>query len=151
MHQSKAPFHFLFEFTSEWIESPQPIPTLNLQGKRFKDKRELCNISKPFQHITRIAKAALHKCPVLSVLLHLHWKLSLQGLCLRGEREFPFPSISKNESLWFPFPNYGNGFFHSLSVPELLEWFFFIPFPFPNCGNGFYHSLPVPELWECFF
>ena len=50
MHQSKAPFHFLFEFTSEWIESPQPIPTLNLQAKRFKDKKELYNMRKPFQH-----------------------------------------------------------------------------------------------------
>ena len=29
-------------------------------------------------------------------------------------------------------------FFHSLPVPELWEWFFFIPFPFPNCGNGFF-------------
>ena len=25
---------------------------------------------------------------------------------------------------------------------------FFIPFPFPNFGNGFFHSLPVPEFWE---
>ena len=83
----------------------------------------------------------------------------------RGEQEFPFPSIPKNESLWFPFPNYGNGFFHSLPVPEFRECFFFIPFPFPNygngfffipfpfpnCGNGFFHSLPVPELWEWTF
>ena len=83
----------------------------------------------------------------------------------RGEREFPFPSIPKNESLWFPFPNYGNGFFHSLPVPEFRECFFFIPFPFPNYGNGFFsfpsrsrivgmdffHSLPVPELWEWIF
>ena len=82
-----------------------------------------------------------------------------------GEREFPFPSIPKNESLWFPFPNYGNGFFHSLPVPEFRECFFFIPFPFPNYGNGFFsfpsrsrivgmdffHSLPVPELWEWIF
>ena len=70
----------------------------------------------------------------------------------RGEREFLFPSIHKNENLWFPFPNYGNGFFHSLPVPEFWECFFFsfptrsrimgmvffIPFPFPNCGNGFF-------------
>ena len=32
----------------------------------------------------------------------------------------------------FPFPNFGNRFFHSLPVPELWEWKFFIPFPFPN-------------------
>ena len=50
------------------------------------------------------------------------------------------------------------GFFHSLPVPELWEWFFFIPFPFPNCGNVFFQfpsrsrtsgmelSIPVPEL-----
>ena len=28
---------------------------------------------------------------------------------------------------------------------------FFIPFPFPNFGNGFFHSLPVPEFWEWAF
>merc|ERR1711952_470196 len=38
----------------------------------------------------------------------------------------------------FPFPNFGNGFFHSLPVPEFWEWIFFIPFPFPNFGNGFF-------------
>ena len=78
----------------------------------------------------------------------------------RGEREFPFPVIPKNEGLWFPFPNFRNGFFHSLPVPEFREWIFFIPFPFPIFGNGFFsfpsrsrtlgmdffHSLPVPEL-----
>ena len=45
----------------------------------------------------------------------------------------------------------GMDFFHSLPVPELWEWIFFIPFPFPNFGNGFFHSLPVPEFRECFF
>ena len=67
----------------------------------------------------------------------------------RGEREFPFPVIPKNGGLWFPFPNFGNGFFHSLPVPEFRECLFsfpsrsqilgmdfFIPFPFPNFGNG---------------
>ena len=65
------------------------------------------------------------------------WYSSSTYSC-RGEREFPFPSIPKNESLWFPFPNYGNGFFHSLPVPEFRECFFFIPFPFPNYGNLFF-------------
>merc|ERR1719367_216343 len=59
----------------------------------------------------------------------------------------------------FPFPNFGNGFFHSLPVPEFREWIFSIPFPFPYFGNGFFqfpsrsrisgmgffNSLPVPE------
>ena len=59
----------------------------------------------------------------------------------------------------------GMEFFHSLPVPELWEWNFFIPFPFPNYGNGFFsfpsysrilemvsfHSLPVPELREWVF
>ena len=53
---------------------------------------------------------------------------------------FSFPSRSRISGMLFfipfPFPNYGNGFFHSLPVPELWEWIFFIPFPFPNCGNG---------------
>ena len=52
---------------------------------------------------------------------------------IRDEREFPFPSILKNESHWFPFLNYGDRFF--------------IPFSFMNHGNGFFPSLPVPELW----
>ena len=74
---------------------------------------------------------------------------------------FPFPSIPGNNSLWFPFPNFGNVFFHSLPVPEFRECLFsfpsrsrilgmdfFIPFPFPNFGNGIFNSLPVPKLWE---
>merc|ERR1719208_495662 len=39
----------------------------------------------------------------------------------------------------------------SHSVPEFREWIFFIPFPFPNFGNGFFHSLPVPEFREWIF
>merc|ERR1711952_553065 len=38
----------------------------------------------------------------------------------------------------FPFPKFGNGFFHSLPDPEFREWIFSIPFPFPNFGNGFF-------------
>merc|ERR1719210_1212735 len=34
------------------------------------------------------------------------------------------------------------------SLPEFREWIFFIPFPYPNFGNGFFHSLPVPEFRE---
>ena len=56
----------------------------------------------------------------------------------RGEREFQFPSIPKNERLWFPFPNFGNGFFHFCPVPEFLECFYFIPFLFPVYGIGFF-------------
>ena len=65
--------------------------------------------------------------------MHLH---------IRGEREFPFPVIPKNGGLWFPSRISGMDFFHSLSVPEFWEWFFFIPFPFPNFGNGFF---PFPS------
>ena len=61
-----------------------------------------------------------------------------QSACPRGERESPFPVIPKNGGLCFPFPNFGNGFFHSLPVPEFREWIFFIPFPFPNFGNGIF-------------
>ena len=64
----------------------------------------------------------------------------------RGEREFPFLSIPKNESLWFPFPNYGNGFFHSLPVPELWEWIFSFPSRSRIVGMDFFNSLPVPEF-----
>ena len=46
-------------------------------------------------------------------------KWEIREIYLRGEREFPFPVIPKNGGLWFPFPNFGNGFFHSLPVPEL--------------------------------
>ena len=96
--------------------------------------------------------------------LEIPWD-PMSSLDIRGEREFPFQSIPKNESLWFSFRNYGNGFFHSLPVPEIRECFFFIPFPFPNYGNGFFsfpsrsrivgmdffHSLPVPEFREWIF
>ena len=84
---------------------------------------------------------------------------------------FSFPSRSRISGMSFfipfPFPNFGNGFFHSLPVPELRECFFSIPFPFPNfgngfffipfpflnSGNGFFHSLLVPELriWNYLF
>ena len=64
---------------------------------------------------------------------------------------FPFPSIPKSESLWLPFPNYGNGFFHSPPVPEIWE----CPFSFPShsriLGMLLLHSLPVPEFWEWVF
>ena len=36
---------------------------------------------------------------------------SIRLNCNRGEREIPLPSIPENESLWFPFPNFGNVFF----------------------------------------
>ena len=39
----------------------------------------------------------------------------------------------------------------SNSRSRIMGMFFFIPFPFPYCGNGFFHSLPVPELWEWIF
>ena len=32
------------------------------------------------------------------------------------------------------------------SLSRIMEMDFFIPFPFPNCGNGFFHSLPIPEF-----
>ena len=70
---------------------------------------------------------------------------------VRGEQEFPFPSIPKNESLWFSFPNYGNAFFHSLPVPEFRECFFSFPFLSRIMGMGFFHSLPIPKLWGWIF
>ena len=72
-------------------------------------------------------------------------------ICYVFSFPFPFPGILGNDSLWFPFPNWGNGFFHSLPVPELWEWIFFIPFQFPNFRNQFFHSLPISEFWEWFF
>ena len=64
---------------------------------------------------------------------------------------FPFPGILGNDSLWFPFPNCGNGFFSFPSRSRILGIDFFIPFPFPNFGNVFFCSLPVPELREWVF
>ena len=46
----------------------------------------------------------------------------------------------------FPFPNWGNGFFHSLHVPELREWNYPFPFLFPNSQMSF-PLTPVP-LWN---
>ena len=34
------------------------------------------------------------------------------------------------------------------SCSRILEMECFIPFLFPNFGNGFFHSLHVPKLWE---
>ena len=34
------------------------------------------------------------------------------------------------------------------SCSRILEMECFIPFLFPNFGNGFFHSLPVHKLWE---
>jgi hypothetical protein len=40
---------------------------------------------------------------------------------IRGEREFPFPTIPGNTSLPFPFPKAGNGFFIPIPVPKSWE------------------------------
>ena len=46
----------------------------------------------------------------------------------------------------------GMDFFHSLPVPELWEWIFFIPFPFPNFGNVFFFiPFPFPNWGNGFF
>ena len=69
-----------------------------------------------------------------------------QGLLGLVSFPFPFPDILGNDSLWFPFPNCGNGFFSFPSCSRIMgmgffsfpsqSWIvgmdFFIPFPFPN-------------------
>ena len=74
---------------------------------------------------------------------------------------FLFPGIHGNDSLWFPLPKCGIGFFlfpsrsqilgmvffHSLPVPKLWERIFFIPFPFPNLP--FYSLESKRELKYC--
>ena len=40
------------------------------------------------------------------------------------------------------------GMIASDSHSRIVGMDFFIPFLFPNFGNGFFHSLPVPEIWE---
>ena len=37
------------------------------------------------------------------------------------------------------------------SLSRTLGMDFFIPFPFPNFGNGIFYSLPIPEIWEWIF
>ena len=90
---------------------------------------------------------------------HICWIFFLSA-CYVFSFLFLFPGILGNDSLWFPFPNFGNRFFHSLPIPKFWECFFFIPFPFPNWGNGFFQfpsrsrnsgmelsiPVPVPEL-----
>ena len=73
-----------------------------------------------------------------SVLYGLELSTGVRG----NSRSRPFPGMKASASrsrimgmdffIPFPFPNYGNVFFHSLPVPELWEWIFFIPFPFPR-------------------
>ena len=81
----------------------------------------------------------------------------------RNSRSRSFPRMEASDSrsrisgtfffIPFPFPNFGNAFFHSLPVPEFWEWIFSfpsrsrilgmefsIPFPFPNFGNGIFYS-----------
>merc|ERR1711994_1091871 len=53
---------------------------------------------------------------------------------------FSFHSRSRSR----PFP----GIIASDSRSRISGTFFFIPFPFPNFGNAFFHSFPVPEFWE---
>ena len=73
-------------------------------------------------------------------------------------RSRPFPGIIAYDSrsrisgmfffIPFPFPNFGNAFFHSLPVPKFWEWIFSFPSRSRILGMGFFNSLPVPELWE---
>ena len=53
---------------------------------------------------------------------------------------FPFPFLNFG-NVFFSFPSrsqiMGMFFFHSLPVPKLWAWIFFIPFPFPNLS---FHS-----------
>ena len=37
----------------------------------------------------------------------------------------------------FPFPNFGNGVFPIMPIPELREWNYPFPFPFPNSQKSF--------------
>ena len=70
-------------------------------------------------------------------------------------RSRPFPGIIASNSrsrilgklffIPFPFPNFGNAFFHSLPVPEFWEWIFLFPSHSRILGMGFFNSLPVPE------
>ena len=69
-------------------------------------------------------------------------------LLIRGEREFPFPSIPVKESLWFLFPNFGNEFFHPLAVREFWKCFFSFPSCSPTLGMVFFPFLPIPEFWD---
>ena len=80
-------------------------------------------------------------------LMRWSWSTSSRRcVTSRGEREFPFLYIPKNGGLWFPFPNFGNGFFHSLPVPEFRECLFSFPSRSQTLGMKIFHSLPVPEL-----
>ena len=35
-----------------------------------------------------------------------------------------------------PIPELWESIIYSLPLPDIWEWYFFIPSPFPNCGNG---------------
>ena len=73
-----------------------------------------------------------------------------------NSRSRPFPRIKASDSLsWimgmdffipFPFPNFGNGLFNSLPVPELWEWNFLFPFPFLNPQKSF-PLTPANNRW----
>ena len=81
---------------------------------------------------------------VSGMWLAKHISADISFLDIRGEREFPFPTIPGNTSLPFPFPKVGNGFFIPIPVPKSWEWNSSFPFPFPIVGNVILHSRSIP-------
>ena len=59
----------------------------------------------------------------------------------------PVP-VPRNDSLWFPFPKCGDGFFSFPSRSRILGIIFSIPFPFPICENVFFPFPSLPEFRE---
>ena len=66
-----------------------------------------------------------------------------------GKREFPFPAIPGNESLWFLLLNFGYGIFQFPPTPHFWDWIYFIPFSFPNFTYmGIKRELKDQEKYE---
>ena len=63
-------------------------------------------------------------------------KWNYEKLPLNFAMQFPFPVISGNNNVLFPFPKCGNG----ISIPVPKNWDGIFPFPFPKVGNEIFHS-----------
>ena len=97
---------------------------------------------------------------ILLTLITMLWVSQLVNDCRPGvsgnsrSRSFPRMKASDSHSrtlgmdffIPFPFPNFGNVFFHSHPVPEFWEWFFSFPSFYWIVGMDFFHSLPIPKF-----
>ena len=131
-----------------WMAIPHPdmyhpIPSIHLHHHSATSVRFF------YLHVPLVPCVPLspHKCFTCHVF-HVSYVPNVPYvLHVRGEREFPFPTIPGNTGLPFPFPKFGNEFFIPVPVPKSWECNFLFPFPFPKFGNVIFHSRSHYREW----